>query len=281
VDLAGDGSMTLDVGLNGVELSLALAIDVDDICLGGVGFSTDIDGCSNMFRAFLTLFTAICTAEALSLSLVPPNISVAEFAFADAVAVLAGGPVSPNIATAESAGVPPLVGSFCPNKSLADVEVGAFVVSCLLLAPTLPLTFPLDCPKKLDAFTLAVAPAFTFAPTFILTFTLTGRAGEAALTGTGAGEAALAGTGVGALTEDGGTFPNKLDAFAIFPEGSGDDDLMVGGNGDADLIGCVPVPTRVGVGGITDVGTNGTDADTGTDCPNISAADLTDLAGDG
>jgi len=142
-----------------------------------------------------------------------------------------------------------------------------------LLAPTLPLTFPLDCPKKLDAFTLAVAPLFTLA--VILTFALTGSAGEDALTETDAGEAALTGTGVGALTEDGGTFPNKLDAFAIFPEGSGDDDLMVGGNGDADLIGCIPVPTRVGVGGITDMG-----IDAGTDCPNISAADLTDLAGD-
>jgi hypothetical protein len=129
VDLAGDGSMTLDVGLNGVELSLALATEVDDICLGGVGFSTDIDGCSNIFRAFLTLFTAICTAEALSLSLVPPNISVAEFAFKDAVAVIAGGAVCPNIATAESIGVLPLVGSFCPNKSLADVKVGAFIIS--------------------------------------------------------------------------------------------------------------------------------------------------------
>jgi hypothetical protein len=52
----------------------------------------------------------------------------------------------------------------------------------------------------------------------------------------GAGDADLPGIGEGALTEDGGTFPNKLDAFAIFPLGAGDDDLIDDGIGDADLL---------------------------------------------
>lgn len=174
---------------------------------------------------------------------------------------VAGGAVWPNVAAAVIACVAPLVwtavSACCPKKSPCPLtDVGPFAIfptSLLTPIPALKISpvFPLDCPKKLDAFAS----------------TLTCGAGEATLAGTSAGEADLTGTGEGALAEGGGTFPNRLDAFKIFPTvigigtGTGDDDRIVGGSGDADLISRV-----VGV-----------DAE----YPNISAADLTDLVGDG